>query len=40
MSHGQTNIGGVGMTPAGEKTWRFVSPAEVSKFANTPPASR
>lgn len=36
VSHGQTNIGGVGMTPAGEKTWRFVTPAEVSKHANHP----
>ncbi len=36
VSHGQTNIGGVGMTPAGEKTWRFVSPAEVDKFAKSP----
>jgi hypothetical protein len=36
VSHGQTDIGGVGMTPAGEKTWRFVSPAEVDKFAKSP----
>ncbi len=36
VSHGQTDIGGVGMTPAGEKKWRFVSPAEVTKMANNP----
>ena len=34
VSHGQTDIGGVGMTPAGEKKWRFVTPSEVSKHAD------
>lgn len=36
VGHGQTSIGGVGMTPAGEKSWRFVSPDEVQKFVNGP----
>jgi hypothetical protein len=36
VGHGQTNVGGVGMTPTGEKTWRFVRPDEVQKFVNGP----
>ena len=36
VGHGQTSIGGVGMTPKGEKSWRFVSPDEVQKFVNGP----
>jgi len=34
VGHGQTTIGGVGMTPAGEKSWRFVRPDEVRKFVD------
>jgi hypothetical protein len=36
VSHGQTNIGGVGMTPAGEKKWRYVRPDEVLDYAKKP----
>jgi len=35
VSHGQTNIGGVGMTPAGEG-WRFVRPDEIREMAKSP----
>src|SRR4051812_1350889 len=33
VSHGQTDIGGVGMTPAGESKWRYVTPDEVKQYA-------
>jgi hypothetical protein len=36
VGHGQTNVGGVGMTPTGEKSWRYVRPDEVKKFINGP----
>ena len=36
VGHGQTVIGGVGMTPAGEKTWRFVKPEEVKAYMTKP----
>lgn len=39
VSHGQTNIGGIGMTPKGEKKWRFVSPDEVKGYASRPECS-
>jgi hypothetical protein len=39
VSHGQENIGGIGMTPKGEKKWRFVSPDEVKGYASKPECS-
>ena len=36
VGHGQTVIGGVGMTPPGEKTWRFVKPDEVKAYMTKP----
>ena len=36
VSHGQTVIGGVGMTPAKEKTWRYVKPDEVRAYMKSP----
>jgi hypothetical protein len=36
VGHGQTNIGGVGMTPAKEKKWRFVQPDEVKAYMKSP----
>ncbi len=36
VGHGQTVIGGVGMTPPGEKTWRFVKPEEVKAYMTKP----
>jgi len=36
VSHGQTNIGGVGMTPTGEKKWRYVTPDEVKAYMKDP----
>ncbi len=36
VGHGQTVIGGVGMTPAKEKTWRFVKPEEVKAYIKSP----
>lgn len=36
VTHGQTNIGGIGMTPAGESEWRYVPPDEVAKYAEKP----
>jgi hypothetical protein len=36
VSHGQTVIGGVGMTPAKEKKWRFVKPEEVKAYMKSP----
>jgi hypothetical protein len=36
VGHGQTVQGGVGMTPAKEKEWRFVKPAEVRAYMATP----
>ncbi|HEY8801765.1 MAG TPA: hypothetical protein VIN00_01695 [Candidatus Dormibacteraeota bacterium] len=36
VSHGQENLGGMGMTPAGEKKWRFVPPDEVKAYASKP----
>jgi hypothetical protein len=35
VGHGQTVIGGVGMTPKNEKTWRFVKPEEVKAYIDT-----
>src|SRR5204863_8967870 len=35
VSHGQTDIGGVGMTPPGEAKWRYVTPDEVKKYASS-----
>jgi hypothetical protein len=34
-SHGQTVTGGVGMTPKGEKKWRYVQPDEVKAYMNS-----
>lgn len=34
-SHGQTVTGGVGMTPKGEKSWRYVKPDEVKAYTNS-----
>src|SRR5262245_46225727 len=34
-SHGQTVTGGVGMTPKGEKTWRYVKPDEIKAYTNS-----
>jgi hypothetical protein len=36
VAHGQRNVGGVGMTPAGEKKWRYVSPDEVKDYMKRP----
>jgi len=36
VGHGQTVIGGVGMTPPGEKKWRFVKPDEVKAYMTKP----
>lgn len=36
VGHGQTVQGGVGMTPAKEKKWRYVQPAEVKAYMSTP----
>jgi hypothetical protein len=36
VSHGQRNLGGVGMTPAGEKKWRYVGPDEVKAYMGRP----
>jgi hypothetical protein len=36
VGHGQTNVGGVGMTPKGEKSWRFVRPDEVKAYMEKP----
>jgi hypothetical protein len=33
VAHGQTNVGGVGMTPKGEKKWRYVKPDEIEEFS-------
>jgi len=34
-SHGQTVTGGVGMTPKGEKSWRYVKPDEIKAYTNS-----
>jgi hypothetical protein len=39
VSHGQENLGGIGMTPKGEKKWRFVTPDEVTAYASRPECS-
>jgi hypothetical protein len=36
VGHGQTSVGGVGMTPKGEKTWRYVRPDEVREYMKKP----
>ena len=36
VGHGQSVQGGVGMTPAKEKKWRYVQPAEVKAYMSTP----
>ncbi len=36
VTHGQSNIGGIGMTPAGENEWRYVPPDEIAKYAGKP----
>jgi hypothetical protein len=36
VSHAQRDYGGVGMTPAKEKKWRYVQPDEVKAYMSTP----
>lgn len=36
VTHGQSDIGGIGMTPPGEKEWRYVPPDEIAKYAQKP----
>jgi hypothetical protein len=35
VTHGQSNIGGIGMTPPGQD-WHYVPPAEIEKYADKP----
>lgn len=35
VTHGQSNIGGIGMTPPGQD-WQFVPPDEIAKYAEKP----
>ena len=36
VGHGPSVVGAVGMTPAGEKTWRWVKPDEVTAYMKNP----